>query len=133
MSLILTAAQSASVDGIATESSSQTITGTVQVRLDEELTASLAAEVKRVGATPANMRYFSMMNVGTVAFTAITVDGGTVDLPMGISDSITVAGASVCAAFAAAFSGAATFNDIKVTTPAGVPKCKLRVHILSNE
>ena len=133
MAQALVSSSQASVDGVAQASIGGSVSATLKSKYDEQLTASLVADTKKVGMTAANMRLLYISNQGVAALTAFTVDGGTVDVPMGIGDAMMFVGATVTAAFAAAFSGAGTFTDMKFTTPAGTSLVWLKFLALSNE
>jgi len=112
----LTASESASLNGVEISALNHTLTGVKQVRIDETLGAGLVAAVRNLGCVAAKIVYLSITNSGTEPITALTVDAGIIDLPLAAGESLVVAGAATCAAFCAAWSAAATFEDLKITT-----------------
>ena len=130
-SYALTASEQAHVDGVREAYAQHTLTGIKEVRIDEQLENNLAGVSRNIGCVAAKIVYLRIANIGADPISALTVDAGTIDLPLGIGESIVLVGNATCAAICAAWSDAVTFDNLKVTTGAGPAKAYLSVLALS--
>jgi hypothetical protein len=110
-----------------------TLVGTEEIVIDDEIPAGSVALSINIGvADTTKLKGFMFTNTGTADITSLTLDAGTVDLPLKAGESMFISGASAAKKLANAWSGATTMLLLKATTPAGPAKAFLKGIVIAD-